>query len=118
MAQAHVSVSTRLCTKQNQQAPHKQTRNYARGPGVKERTKLQVKETGLADVLELGAGLANLCLLEPHPTARAPAEHRERAIADLASLFQSNPSRGGGKRGSEGKGTKEDEGNAGGGGSS
>ena len=47
---------------------------------------LQVEQAGLANVLQLGAGLTHLRLLEPHLGAGAPAEHGVRPRADLALL--------------------------------
>ena len=40
----------------------------------------------MADVFELGARLADLCLFEPHLGPRTPAENGEGARADLAFL--------------------------------
>ena len=45
---------------------------------------LQVQQAGLADVLQLGAGLTHLRLLEPHPGPRTPAKYRERTLTYLA----------------------------------
>ena len=47
---------------------------------------LEIEQADLAHVLELAAGLADLCLLEPRVTARPPPKHRERPRADLALL--------------------------------
>jgi len=47
---------------------------------------LQVQQTGLTDVLQLGAGLAHLRLLEAHLGAGTPAEDGEGPGADLALL--------------------------------
>lgn len=40
-------------------------------------TIFQVKQAGLADVLQLAARLAHFCFLETHANTRAPAEHCE-----------------------------------------
>lgn len=47
---------------------------------------LQVEKASLTDVFDLGASLADLRLLEAHPGARAPSEHSEGPLADLALL--------------------------------
>jgi hypothetical protein len=48
------------------------------------KTVLQIKQARLTDVLQLGAGLAHLRLLEPHLGAGTPAEHSEGSGADFA----------------------------------
>jgi hypothetical protein len=47
---------------------------------------LQVKETSLTDILQLGAGLADFRLLEAHLGPGTPAEDGEGTGADLALL--------------------------------
>ena len=58
-----------------------------RRTGVRAPNVLEIEETGLAHVLELGACLADFGLLEPHAGARAPPEDCERPLADLALLL-------------------------------
>ncbi len=50
------------------------------------RTVFEVKQAGLADVLQLGACLAHLRLLEAAVAARLPSEDGERPCANLALL--------------------------------
>ena len=57
-----------------------------RVPNLDGQTILQVEEARLADVLQLGAGLTDLGLLEPHFCPRAPAEDCVGPRAYLAFL--------------------------------
>lgn len=50
---------------------------------------LQIKQTCLADILDLRASGANLRLLEPRPGSRVPAEDSEWSCADFALLTES-----------------------------
>ena len=47
---------------------------------------LQIQEAGLADILQLGAGLTDLGLFEAHLGAGTPAEDGEGTRANLALL--------------------------------
>ena len=49
-------------------------------------TVFEIEHAGLADILDLGTGLAELRGLVPGSLARLPAERRERSLADLALL--------------------------------
>ena len=49
-------------------------------------TVFEIEHAGLADILDLGTGLAELRGLVPGSLARLPAERRERSLADLAFL--------------------------------
>ncbi len=59
---------------------------FARREKTKTPTVLQVQDARLADVLEFGAGRAELGLLIPGVFARLPTEHYEGPVADLAGL--------------------------------
>lgn len=49
-------------------------------------TKLEIQQAGLTNVLDLGACLADLSLLETHAHTGAPAEHCEGTGAHFAFL--------------------------------
>lgn len=49
-------------------------------------TKLEIQQAGLANVLDLGARLADFCLLETHAHTGAPAEHCEGTCAHFTFL--------------------------------
>lgn len=50
------------------------------------RTILQIEYTGLTDILQFGADLANLGLFVAHVGTRQPSKHSERSSADLSDM--------------------------------
>ena len=89
----HLRTHTRTHVRTRARA-HTQTRTHTQSrthtTTHRERTSgltvLQVEQACLAHVLELGARLAHLCLLEPHALTGLPPKHGEGALADLALL--------------------------------